>query len=163
MKNHATVSYTPAKYEKPLCYATQAPVIPDFNHIINTGLFHSLSALPFNHCQPGKRGAWKEEQNHWSRHHKNTLRTGTAEVTAQRTADPHTATCFVLQVQTAAKWSQWLWWPARIFKIHYSIKTIHYPTQYKGQPSSGSLHTLLTVLLRISYSKIISYAPGWCY
>lgn len=57
----------PVKYEKPLCYAMQASVTLDFNHIINRGLLHSLSALPFNHCQLGKSWAYKEEQSH----HKN--------------------------------------------------------------------------------------------
>lgn len=46
MKNHETGSHMPVKYEKPPCYAMQASVILDFNHIINRGLLNSLSALP---------------------------------------------------------------------------------------------------------------------
>ena len=64
MKNHEMGSYMPVKYEKPLCYAMQASVILSFNRIINRGLLNSLSALLFNHCQPRKSWACKEEQSH---------------------------------------------------------------------------------------------------
>lgn len=67
MKNHGMGSYMPVKYEKHLCYAMQASAILDFNHTNNNkGPLNTSSALPFSHCQPGKRWAHKEEQSHRS-------------------------------------------------------------------------------------------------
>ena len=145
----------------PLCYAMQASVILEFNHIINRGLRNSLSALPFNHCQPGKSCAYKEEQNHWSGHYKNALRTGMAKTTAhgntvlplhkapRSLTQPLVSFCRCKLRQNKVNDCNDQWWSLK--SITHSIHI-----QYKGQPSSDSAHTVLTVLLRVWYCKIIS-------
>lgn len=50
--------------KKNLCYTMQASVILGFHHIINSSILNSLSALLFNHCQPGNSWAYMEELNH---------------------------------------------------------------------------------------------------
>lgn len=155
--------------KKPCVNAMQVSVILDFNHIINRGLLNSFSALPFNHCQPRKSWAHKEEQSHWSGHHKNariwqswnTLRTGMAKTTAHgNTALPmHKAPRSFIQPLISFCRSKLQQNKVNNYNDQQgSLKsiTLSIPTQYKGQPSSDSAHTVLTVLLWVSYCKIIS-------
>lgn len=109
---------------KKLCYTMQASVILGFHHIINSNILNSPSAFLFNHCQPGKSWAHMEELNHWPRHQQklthlslNILRAGHGHnhcswepraPHARSPAAPHAATHLILQMQTAAKQTQWL-------------------------------------------------------
>lgn len=125
MKNPSMRSYMPVKYEKHLCYAMQASVILDFNHTNNRGLLNSPSALPFSHCQPGKRWPCKEEQNQRS-----ITKTQSGQVWPQPLLMEiqfcpgtrcHSPSHSPLSHSAGGNCSKTKSMIVRIFKIHYSI------------------------------------------